>query len=180
MKNILLTLMLFPAICFHSNAQILCVMCYDQNDSISSGVNNLLLNGSFENSNCASGYILDVFCPNSSYYSCDLDNWTCTGGGSSTYVCVFDSLPGTRSTIVDGSYGVYMGNYFCAPCSPTTGDTSCFTMTDCELSGIPAGFPTHDPAYGGNVGVSIEQTVNGLTIGNTYVLEFWEIGRAHV
>jgi len=46
-------------------------------------------------------------------------------------------------------------------------------MTDCELSGIPPGFPTHDPTYGGNVGVSIEQTVNGLTVGNTYVLEFW-------
>ena len=162
-----------------SSAQILCIMCYDQNDSISTGVNNLLLNGSFENSNCSSGYILDVFCPNSSYYSCDLTNWTCTGGGSSTYVCVFDSVPGTRSTLVDGLYAVYMGNYFCAPCSFTTGDTSCFTMTDCELSGIPAGFPTHDPTYGGNVGVSIEQTVNGLSIGNTYVLEFWVGGETN-
>ena len=173
MKTTLLTLLLSAVLQFQSSAQILCIMCYDQNDSISSGVNNLLLNGSFENSNCASGYILDVFCPNSSYYSCDLNNWTCTGGGNSTYVCVFDNLPGTRSTLVDGQYAVYMGNYFCAPCSPTTGDTSCFTMTDCELSGIPAGFPTHDPTYGGNVGVSIEQTVNGLSIGNTYVLEFW-------
>lgn len=49
-------------------------------------------------------------------------------------------------------------------------------MTDCELSGIPPGFPTHDAVYGGNVGVSIEQTVTGLTIGNTYVLEFWAGG----
>lgn len=173
MKKFLLFTLLAAGLIFQSQAQVLCIMCYDQNDSISTGVNNLLLNGSFENSNCSSGYILDVFCPNSSYYSCDLTNWTCTGGGSQTYVCVFDSLPGTRSTIVDGLYGVYMGNYFCNPCSQTVDDTSCFTMTDCELSGIPPGFPTHDPAYGGSTGVSIEQTVNGLTIGNTYVLEFW-------
>ena len=179
MKKILLILFVASGLRFQSTAQILCIMCYDQNDSISSGVNNLLLNGSFENSNCASGYIVDVFCPNSSYYSCDLDNWTCTGGGSQTYVCVFDSTPATRSTIADGLYGVYMGNYFCAPCSPTTGDTSCFTMTDCELSGIPPGFPTHDPAYGTTTGVSIEQTVNGLSIGNTYVLEFWVGGEAN-
>lgn len=180
MKKILLLLFIHLSCqCTLSSGQILCIMCYDQNDSISSNVNNLLLNGSFENSNCASGYILDVFCPNSGYYSCDLDNWTCTGGGSQTYVCVFDSTPTTRSTLVDGYYAVYMGNYFCSPCNNTIGDTSCFTMTDCELSGIPPGFPTHDPTYGGNVGVSIEQTVNGLTIGNTYVLEFWVGGESN-
>ncbi|MEO8085594.1 MAG: T9SS type A sorting domain-containing protein [Bacteroidota bacterium] len=181
MKKIYLTLLAAAfSLTFQSSAQILCIMCYDQNDSISSGVNNLLLNGSFENSNCASGYILDVFCPNSSYYSCNLDNWICTGGGSQTYVCVFDSTPTTRSTLVDGLYAVYMGNYFCAPCTAGAfGDTSCFvTNNDCELSGIPPGFPTHDPTYGGNVGVSIEQTVNGLNIGNTYVLEFWVGGES--
>ncbi len=176
MKKSLLFFALCFTLCHLSMAQVVCIMCYDQNDSISTGVNNFILNGGFENSNCAPGYILDVFCPNSSYYSCDLDNWTCTGGGTSTYVCLFDTTPGTRSTVVEGNRAAYMGNYFCNPCSATVDDTSCFVTTDCELTGIPVGYPTHDPTYGGNLGVSIEQVVNGLLPGNTYVLEFWAGG----
>src|SRR5205085_7616473 len=75
---------------FYSSAQIICIYCYDQNDSISSGVNNLILNGSFENTNCSPWPSSESYCPNSSNYSCNLLNWTCTGGGQFTYACTFD------------------------------------------------------------------------------------------
>ena len=58
-------------------------------------------------------------------------------------------------------------------------DTSCINYTDCTVTGIPVGYPTNPYAgYGGNLGVSLEQTVSGLTIGNIYILEFWAGGEA--
>ena len=166
------------------NAQVLCVMCFDQNDSISYNVTNLLQNGGFENTTCiaSTGVIGSPtsFCPNSTGYSCDLANWTCTGGGTSTYACIYDQVT-NKSMIEEGNNAVYMGNFYCNPCSNVSGDTSCLITNDCTVSGPPAGFPFNpDPSFGGAVGVSIEQTVNGLTIGSTYVLEFWAGGEEYM
>jgi hypothetical protein len=83
----------------------------------------------------------------------------------------------TFTQTADGLYGAYFGNGVSAKvCSPNQFDTSCFTATGCEMLNIPAGFPTTDASLGGNLGVSLEQTVSGLTIGATYVLEFWAGG----
>ncbi|HYV95563.1 MAG TPA: hypothetical protein VE978_27560, partial [Chitinophagales bacterium] len=166
--------------CKYSTAQILCILCYDQNDSISTGVNNLLQNGGFENTPCppSTGVIGSPtsICPNSNGYVCDFVNWTCTGGGSNTYACLYnDSI--NKSIIVQGTNAVYFGNYLCNPCSPIFDDTSCLTTLDCTVTGIPTGYPLNmNAGYGGATGVSLEQTVNGLIPGNTYVLEFWAGG----
>ncbi len=179
MKKILLVFILQFSIFYlqSTSAQVVCIFCYDQNDSISHGVNNLLLNGGFEAPSCTSG----SFCPLSTYYMCDIPNWTCTGGGTSTYAQVFDVAGAWYgsflSEIIEGTYAVYMGNFYCDACSPNMSDTSCLINVDCTVTGIPAGYPFNpDPTYGGSTGVSIEQTVNGLMPGNTYVLEFWAGG----
>jgi len=155
-------------------------MCYDQNDSVSTGVNNLIQNGGFETTPCpaSTGVIGSAtsFCPNSIGYVCDLANWTCTGGGQNTYACIYNQVT-NKSMIQEGNNAVYMGNYYCNGCSNTQGDTACLVNSGCTVSGPPAGFPNNpDPAYGGSVGVSIEQTVNGLTPMTIYVLEFWAGG----
>src|SRR5436190_3573479 len=180
MKKSLLLALLSCAILVpfsNSNAQVICIMCYDQNDSISTGVNNLIQNGGFENTPCpaSTGVIGSAtsFCPNSIGYVCDLANWTCTGGGQNTYACIYDQVT-NKSMIQEGNNAVYMGNYYCNGCSNTQGDTACLINSGSTVSGPPVGFPNNpDPAYGGSVGVSIEQTVNGLTPMSMYILEFW-------
>ncbi|MCX6273874.1 MAG: T9SS type A sorting domain-containing protein [Bacteroidetes bacterium] len=155
------------------SAQVVCVLCFNTNDSISQNVTNYIVNGGMENSTCAPWPAGDRYCPNSSAYNCDITNWTCTGGGTGTYACMMD---GAYIYVVEGVRAAYFGNSFSQNCNSTVGDTSCLTMNDCEVGGIPAGFPTNDPTYGGTNGVSLEQTVTGLTPGASYVLEFWAGG----
>jgi hypothetical protein len=110
------------------------------------------------------------FCPNSTNYDCDIANWTCTGGGPDTYAGIFDS---SLSTIIEGSKVVYFGNYYCNACSNVINDTTCINNTGCEATGIPANHPVNLLSYGGITGVSLSQTVNSLTPGVIYLLEFW-------
>jgi len=169
MKKILLTLITSAAFSF-CQAQVICILCFDQNDSISDNVTNLIQNGGFEINNCgAMGY----FCPNSQNYTCDLTGWTCTGGGPYTYA---HNLQNSLSDIVEGLNGAYMGNYYANACSTAPEDTSCLHDTACATFNLPPGYPTNTVDYGGNTGISLSQTVNGLTIGATYVLEFWAGG----
>src|SRR5215213_7879913 len=126
MKKILLTFV--TALAFsYTQAQVICILCFDQNDSISDNVTNLLVNGGFEQNNCGN---LGYFCPNSSFYSCDLTGWTCTGGGPSTYA---HNLVNSLSLIVEGAQGAYLGNFYCNPCSNTANDTSCIVDTACAM-----------------------------------------------
>lgn len=183
MKTFLLLLACSIAFCNYSTGQILCILCYDQNDSISLGVNNLLLNGGFEDTPCvpSTGVIgtPTSFCPNSDGYSCDFPNWTCTGGGSDTYACLYDILV-NKSIIVQGTNAVYFGNFYCGACSPNIEDTSCLVNVDCAVTGIPFGYPVNpDIAFGGATGVSLEQTANNLIPGHSYVLEFWAGGEQY-
>lgn len=46
----------------------------------------------------------------------------------------------------------------------------------CVVSGIPGNYPRSTPFNGLTEGVSLQQTVSGLTPGNIYVLEFWTGG----
>ena len=179
MKRLLL-IFLTQVIVSISNAQVLCIMCYDQNDSISTGIINLIQNGGFENHNCTPSYGVigspTSFCPNSGGYSCDIANWTCTGGGQDTYACMYDLII-NKSFIPEDSNAVYFGNYYSNACSNTIDDTSCLSMDGCALTGNPVGFPQNPGvAFGGGTGVSIEQTVSGLIPLNIYVLEFWAGG----
>ena len=156
-----------------ASAQLICIRCFDQNDSISSGVNNLISNGSFEQTNCTPGWLFDTYCPNAAAYNCDIVDWTCTGGGTISYPSIFDS---TLSIIPDGNNAAYFGNGNAFVCIDLMFDLSCLTYDECTVSGFPAGLPSALPDYGGPTGVSLEQTVTGLTVGQAYVLEFWAGG----
>jgi PKD repeat protein len=171
-KIFLLTAFIIIACFNYSNSQILCIYCYDQNDSISSGVNNLLLNGSFENNNCTPNTNASSYCSNSFNYNCTIPNWVCTGGGINTYASIWTN---SLTVVPDGNVAPYFGNDFCYTCSSLLDDTSCLVNVDCTVNDVPAGFPHNSLAYGNN-GVSLEQTVSGLVVGNTYVLEFWAGG----
>ncbi len=131
-----------------SQAQVVCINCYHQNDSISSGVTNLIQNGSFENTNCSPfGMAWNVFCPSASNYSCNLANWTCTGGGTSTYATTFDNA---YCVVADGNLTAYFGNNFCEACnSSSSQDVSCLVDSACVVNGLPSGYPVSiNPGYG--------------------------------
>ena len=169
----LLSALIFTTFQFAS-AQILCVQCFNQNDSIGMNVINHIVNGSFENTTCLSNQYTSSFCPNSSYYSCSVANWTCTGGGTASYASIDDN---TFTVTPQGPKAAYFGNGSSAyACSGTFNDTSCLATTSCEITTIPTGYPTNDATYGGITGVSMSQTVTGLTVGTAYVLEFWAGG----
>jgi PKD repeat protein len=172
LKKCILSLLIFSS--GFSQAQIICIFCFDQNDSISQNVNNLLLNGGFEQGCGAFGG--GYFCPNSNAYSCDITSWTCTNGGYSTYASVIDG--NILSSVVEGSYAAYMGSGFCYGCFSMMDDTSCLVDSACQVIGITQGDPQSKPQYGGSNGLSIQQTVNGLVPGNRYILEFWAGGEA--
>ncbi len=160
-----------------ASAQVACITCVDQNTPITTGLPNLLLNGGFESTPCppAGGFIGDLtsFCPNSIGYACDIDNWICTGGGTETYACVQNSV----STFVpEGALAVYFGNFYCDVCPGAGDDTLCLVDDGCEVTGLPAGYPESGPTFGTTTGVSLEQTVTGLAVGQLYGLEFWAGG----
>jgi hypothetical protein len=156
-----------------THSQVLCVKCFEQNDEISSGVNNLVRNGGFENTDCTPNWLGGSYCPNSDLYNCDIDNWLCTDGGAQSYPIIFDS---TLALIPEGQYAAYFGNGNAFTCSDNWGDFSCETFHECTVTGFQPGYPKSLPGYGEQTGVSLEQTVSGLTVGHTYVLEFWAGG----
>jgi len=180
-KNLFLLLLSF-SFSIYCSAQVLCIKCYNQNARILTDTNNLIVNGGFENTTCIPSYATHSFCPNSSIYDCSIANWICTGGGSSTYACIFDSsnLNGSRSIVIEGKKAVYFGNYFCNACSSTQSDTSCIINMGCQVTGIPTGYPYNTVDYGGTTGVNLQQTVNGLMIGAIYLLEFWAGGERDI
>ncbi len=178
MKKQLLLLSIFISAITLSSAQVLCVQCYYQNDTVYAGGTNLIQNGGFENNNCIpENWFASSYCPNSSYYNCNIANWTCTGGGPSTYADIVDI---GYTAIIQGSLAVYLGNHYCSACNATLGDTSCINNTFCSVTGIPvgSGYPISESGYGGATGLSLSQTVSGLTPGGNYVLEFWAGGES--
>jgi hypothetical protein len=173
MKRVLFFFFLSFGLSRITQSQIVCIQCFDQNDPISPLAVNRLQNGGFEETNCIPGWLSGVYCPNSDLYNCDIAHWTCTGGGAQSYPSIFDS---TLCLIPQGLYAAYFGNGNAFACVDQSFDTSCLERKLCTVAGFPAGFPTTLPGYGGPGGVSLEQTVSGLTIGEQYVLEFWAGG----
>jgi hypothetical protein len=164
--------------CFYfssAEAQVISVTCFEQNERINGPVNNFISNGSFEITNCPAWDDITPhsFCSASNYYDCTLQDWT-TNCGSSSYPLIFDA---SRVVIADGVVAAYLGNSTSNACSASAGDTSCLNMISCEVTGIPDGYPYNPGAgFNGAEGVSIEQTVTGLTADSVYYLEFWAGG----
>jgi gliding motility-associated-like protein len=167
----ILFVVLFNTIICSVYAQIICVNCTPQLVPISPAAPNLVANGSFESTTMFGGS--NYFCPNSGIYGLDFNNWICSGGGPSTYA---QTLGVFSTQVPDGVQTAYLGNSFCYTCLPGVNDASCIIKSNCDITGVPPNMPDHDPAFGGNIGVSLEQTVNGLTVGSVYVLEFWSGG----
>lgn len=178
MKKYFSLLCFFLAVAHVAISQVTCIYCYQQNDSISANVTNLVQNGSFENTNCIMNQSTSSYCPASQYYSCSIPNWTCTGGGNFSYPSFFDT---TYIATGQGTKGAYLGNgIFAHACSTINHDTTCFVDSGCTVTGIPNGYPDNTIAFGGTTGVSLEQTVSSLIPGNTYVLEFWAGGEMQI
>lgn len=174
MKNLLLCLLLQVSFCVYMTSQVLCIQCFDQNDPVSPAANNRVQNGGFESTDCIPGWLDGSFCPNSDKYDCDLEHWICTDGGALTYTSVFDS---TLSRVPEGHNAAYFGNGNAFTCSDFWNDFSCLTFNECSVATLfPPGFPKSLDGYGTQTGVSLEQTVSGLTVGHTYILEFWAGG----
>ena len=180
MKKQLLIFILSFILIKSATAQVLCVQCFNQNDTVgvNVGANNLIANGGFENTTCAVN-CLGVFCPSATTFNCSISNWTCTGGGTLTYACLYDSA---NYFVAEGNRAAYFGNSYANPCSGTAGgnfpnnDTTCLNYSGCTITGLPSGYPLSGLNYGGVTGISLSQTVSGLIPGNTYVLEFWAGG----
>ncbi|QQR87385.1 MAG: PKD domain-containing protein [Flavobacteriales bacterium] len=163
--------MLIPGLmlaAFTSCAQVICISCFDQNEPLNTGFPNLITNGNMELSSCGGGG--GLICPTSLWYTCDVTDWMVSGGGANTYAQIVST--GTW-LVPEGTSAVYLGNAFCNTCSNNMEDISCLTDSGCYTVGVPAGYPYNGSDYGGATGVSIEQTVGGLTVGSVYTLEFW-------
>ena len=68
-KEFAFLILIIGCLSLQVNAQILCIDCFNQNDSISFNVNNLIINGGFENTPCQGWPLNQVICPNASNYS---------------------------------------------------------------------------------------------------------------
>ena len=68
----------------------------NQGARVLSDTNNLIVNGGFENTTCTASFS-NSFCPSSTNYHCDIANWTCTGGGTSTYAHIMDTAFGNNN-----------------------------------------------------------------------------------
>src|SRR5258708_9258908 len=96
----------FSLFTFHSFAQVQCIRCYHQNARVLTDTNNLIVNGGFENG-CG---VDSFFCPNSTVHghdTCNITNWSCTGGGVQTNAVICDS---NASKIVEGTKAAFFGN----------------------------------------------------------------------
>ena len=173
MKNPLFSGLFYFACISFSSAQIECIQCFSRTDPISPGATNLIQNGGFESHNCIPAWFQGSYCPSSNLYNCDIDAWRCIGGGTNSYPIIFDS---TLSLIPEGEFAAYFGNGNAFVCAEFSFDTSCIVRDKCTVSGFPSGLPTTLDGYGGPEGVSLEQTVDGFIVGETYVLEFWAGG----
>ncbi len=172
MKKCLLLILLCILLVNAVFAQVQCVLCYNQNNSlVSSGTTNYILNGSFETNNCDSG---EVFCSESSNFSgCSLSDWV-SSSGIYSYPQIYKS---NVCLIPDGNSAVYLGNYFYRACSQTYHDISCLQDSGCMTTGFLAGFPLVDTLlYGGPTGTYLQQSVPGLLPGSLYAFELWAGG----
>ncbi|MEI6488355.1 MAG: T9SS type A sorting domain-containing protein [Bacteroidota bacterium] len=175
-KRAFVFLSIFLAV-INSYSQIISIQCFNQNDSIGIhlGKNNLILNGGFENTNCGFNSNWNSFCPKSAFYTCNIENWVCVGGGSAVYPHFYDT---TFEFVVEGKRAPYFENLYTKVNSKVNNDTAPFLKENgCAIQNISTSFFSSIPSnYGGGEGLSLEQLVSNLVSGNMYILEFWAGG----
>ncbi len=165
----------FFAVLINANtySQVFCIECVNQTGILNPNAVNMIINGSFENNSCSADNSSSSFNPLSIFYNCDIAGWTSHGGGVDTRSCTIDTL---FNTVPNGNVIVYFGNSVCKPCSSALNDISCLTFTGCKMPDLQPGFPINGPNFGNANGVTLEQMMSGLVIGNAYTLEFWAGG----
>jgi len=149
-----LLILIFTTLALITDAQVLCIKCYNQNVRVINDTSNLILNGRFENGCPSNGVsITDTsFCLNSQWYHCDITNWISNGEGINTYAHTVNS---TFTVVLEGIKAVYFGSKFCYACSISP-DTSCMVNNGCEVNGIPSVYTVSQlSGYGGDTGVSL-------------------------
>jgi gliding motility-associated-like protein len=159
-----------------SYAQVISVCCAQQNEAFNPDAPNLIQNGSFETTTCLGS---DFFCPNSLSYYCDIADWICINGGPQTYA---QMVYNGTTEIADGAIAAYLGNSSCYVCNNTISDSVplCLQyLESCLVEGVQAGYPQSGIDFGAANGISLQQTVIGLTPGNDYILDFWSGGEAY-
>ncbi len=175
-KSAIVVLSLFSSLTY-SYSQIISIQCFNQNDSIgiNVGKNNLILNGGFENTNCGFNSNWNSFCPLSAFYTCNIENWICVGGGSAVYPHFYDT---TFEFVVEGKRAPYFENLYTKVNSKLNYDTATFLKENgCSIQNISTSCFSNIPSnYGGENGLSLEQIVSNLVVGNIYILEFWAGG----
>jgi Secretion system C-terminal sorting domain len=141
--------------------------------SLNTGTN-LLVNGGFENCTASPGFCGGFWGANTTATpKRDISNWLETGGGTSTYAGIVDAFGTSEPDPPEGSLMINFGNDAVTSSLPLI-----FNPTgEVTFAGTPT-FTHFGTTYGAtDEGVGIEQTLTGLTIGNTYRLEMYVTGR---
>ncbi len=135
---------------------------------------NLVANGSFENCTASPGFCGGYWGANTSFTpKRDLVDWLENGGGTSTYAGIVDAFGTSEPDPPAGFLMINFGN------DAVTSDLPLIFNPNGEVTfaGTPT-FTHFGTTYGAtNQGVGIEQTLTGLTVGNTYRLEMYVTGR---
>jgi hypothetical protein len=135
---------------------------------------NLLVNGSFETCTESPGFCGGYWGANTSFTpKRDITNWLETGGGTSIYAGIVDAFGTSEPDPPAGFLMINFGN------DAVGSDLPLIFKPNGEVTfaGTPT-FTHFGSTYGAtNQGVGIEQTLIGLTPGNTYRLEMYVTGR---
>jgi Secretion system C-terminal sorting domain len=135
---------------------------------------NLLVNGSFETCTESPGFCGGYWGANTSFTpKRDITNWLETGGGTSTYAGIVDAFGTSEPDPPAGFLMINFGNDAVGSDLPLIFNPN----GEVTFAGTPT-FTHFGSTYGAtNQGVGIEQTLTGLTPGNTYRLEMYVTGR---
>ncbi len=135
---------------------------------------NLLTNGGFENCTASPGFCGGFWGANTTATpKRDITNWLETGGGTSTYAGIVDAFGTSEPDPPEGFLMINFGNDAVGSNVPLT-----FSPTGEVTFATTPTFTHFGTTYGNtDEGVGIEQTLTGLTAGNTYRLQMYVTGR---
>lgn len=135
---------------------------------------NLIANGGFENCTASPGFCGGFWGANTTATpKRDIVNWLETGGGTSTYAGIVDAFGTSEPDPPQGFLMINFGNDAVGSSLPLIFNPS----GEVTFAGTPT-FTHFGTTYGAtDQGVGIEQTLTGLTVGNTYRLEMYVTGR---
>jgi PEP-CTERM motif len=147
---------------------------------LASGGQNIVLNGSFENG-LPTTTDLHYWGPNTTAYTpvASVFQWNTAGGGTLTDAAWFDdsAFAGTSYTLSpspDGNASIYLGTGITSASQmPTHFANGLVTWASTPVFGAGPYYNTATAAqYGWSTGLTLSQTLTGLTVGETYGLSF--------